>query len=520
MKHTKYLFALLAVLSTACMDDFLIQEPITEPATELVFANQEVIELLLPGAYQPMRWEFNPVFGDSYCMSYHYTDVRSDDVVIENTFFQPHGHGFENFVDLTSNNIIVGMTWLKFFTGIARSNQIIRGLANVDSTVLDASTKNLFLGEAKFLRAFYYFEAVKNFGDVPLFGDEVVDIGVAENIMRRPVADVYAQIEADLIEAAGVLPSSRPRESEDPTQSYRATQGAAMGLLAKAYLYQEKWQAAADQAQAVIDLGVYDLETNYGDNWLLSNEHGIESIFEVGYFNDASGGSWGPGAQGSLTAQFFSPNLAAPVTGWNYNLITPELRDLFEAEGDDVRRTATVIEDGSSFESQVLTDAGLNPIPDGFTDDNLNQNDLYGQDFSYSRKYFLTPEEVTDQTAGFVLSSLNHKVMRYSEILLILAEAVANGAAGNGQAAFDQVRERVGLTTKPLTLANIKLERRLELATEWNRFHDLVRWGDAAVEIDGFTTNRDELLPIPFNEIILAGKDDSGNDILTQNPGY
>ncbi|HAA15849.1 MAG TPA: hypothetical protein DCE41_30715, partial [Cytophagales bacterium] len=433
MKHTKYLFALLAVLSTACMDDFLIQEPITEPATELVFANQEVIELLLPGAYQPMRWEFNPVFGDSYCMSYHYTDVRSDDVVIENTFFQPHGHGFENFVDLTSNNIIVGMTWLKFFTGIARSNQIIRGLANVDSTVLDASTKNLFLGEAKFLRAFYYFEAVKNFGDVPLFGDEVVDIGVAENIMRRPVADVYAQIEADLIEAAGVLPSSRPRESEDPTQSYRATQGAAMGLLAKAYLYQEKWQAAADQAQAVIDLGVYDLETNYGDNWLLSNEHGIESIFEVGYFNDASGGSWGPGAQGSLTAQFFSPNLAAPVTGWNYNLITPELRDLFEAEGDDVRRTATVIEDGSSFESQVLTDAGLNPIPDGFTDDNLNQNDLYGQDFSYSRKYFLTPEEVTDQTAGFVLSSLNHKVMRYSEILLILAEAVANGAAGNGQ---------------------------------------------------------------------------------------
>lgn len=524
MKLKAFFLVLSSLIIQACGEDFLDQEPITEPATELVFSNQQVIELLLPGAYQPMRWEFNPLFGDSYSMTYIYTDVRSDDVIIENTFFQPHSHGFQTFVDLEPNNINVALIWTKFFTGISRANQIIRGLANVDTTVLDNTAKNLFIGEAKFLRGFYYFEAVKNFGEVPLFGDELVDVSVAENIRRKPIEEIYAQIEDDLMIASEVLPATRPKEQEDPTQSYRATQGAALGLLAKVYLYQGKWQQAAEAAQAVIDLGVYALEENYGDNWEMTNEHGVESIFEIAYFNDPSGGSWGPSAQGSLTAQFFSPPLVAPVNGWNYNLTTPELLAAYNSEGDMERRDATILLEGDEFDSQIMADAGFSPIPAGFLETTANTPESggqrYGDDFAYSQKYFLTPEEVNDLTAGFVLSSLNHKVLRYAEVLLILAEATVMGASGNGQAVFDQVRARAGLDAKPLTLEALKLERRLELATEWNRFHDLVRWGDAVSEIEGFTAGRDELLPIPISEIIISGKDGSGQDILTQNDGY
>ena len=518
MKKSILVLCLLSVMVTSCDKDFLQQDPITELPSELVFSNQTTIESLLPGAYQPMRWEFLQI-GDSYSMAYIYTDVRSDDVVIENYFFQPHSHGFQTFVDLTSTNINVEGIWVKFYAGVSRANEIIRGLASVGDDVLDPAIKDQFVAEARFLRGYYYFELVKNFGAVPLFNEEPIDIQNPEDIRRKPVEDVYAQIEGDFQFAAEILPTTQ-------SDGYKATKGAALGLLAKVYLYQDKWDLAAKAAQQVIDLNVYKLETNFADNWSLFNEFGVESLFEIEYTDDPSYGSFTRQAGGSLTAQFYSPNLTSPVQGWNYNLITPELRDAFLDEEDDIRRKATVLMEGDEIDSDILRDAGLSPIPEGFysQEGGINNSESgnlrYGDDFNYSFKYFLTPEVVNDHTAGFQLSPLNHKVMRYSEVLLILAEAVANGASGNGQAALDAVRARVNLDPKPLSIEAVKLERRLELATEWNRFHDLVRWGDADKEIDGFTPGRDEVLPIPFKEIQLAGVDENGDPILVQNPGY
>jgi len=512
------LFLLTIFISiTSCSDGFLDQEPITEPLTEAVFASQENIELLLPGAYQPMKWEFVQR-GDSYAMVYIYTDVRSDDVVIENYFFQPHSHCFETLVDMTPANINVDGIWFKLYSGVSRSNEIIRGLANVQEGVLATGVKEQFLAEAKFLRGYYYFEIVKNFGDVPLFGADPIDAANTEAIQRKPSTMVYEQIIQDFTEAAAGLPV----QSEEPG---RATKGAALGLLAKAYLYTEQWQQAADAAKSVIDLGVYTLEENYEDNFKLSNEFGMESLFEINYTDNALFGSFTKQAGGSLTAQFYSPVFTSPVLGWNYNLPTKELQDAFFNEGDEVRRKATILMEGDEIDSDILKSAGLSPVPNGFYSQEGGINDpnggtRYGLELAYSKKFFLTPEEVSEMSAGFQLSPLNHKVMRYSEVLLILAEATLMGASGDGQGAFDQVRQRVGLSSKPLTLAALKLERRLELATEWNRFHDLVRWGDAGKEIDGFVVGRDELLPIPFGEIQLTGKDISGQDILTQNPGY
>lgn len=517
MKSNSFLLLIFIALIAGCSDGFLDQEPITEPLTEEVFSSQDNIELLLPGAYQPMKWEFVQR-GDSYSMNYIYTDVRSDDVVIENYFFQPHSHCFETLVDMTAANINVDGIWFKLFSGVSRANEILRGLTNVQNGVLAAGLKEQFEAEAKFLRGYYYFELVKNFGDVPLFNAEPIDAADAAAIQRQPAAMIYEQIIQDFIDAAANLPTM-------PIAEGRATKGAALGLLAKVYLYKERWQDAANTAQAVIDLAIYELEENYEDNFKLSNEFGKESLFEINYTDNALFGSFTRQAGGSLTAQFYSPVFTSPVLGWNYNLPTKELQDAFFNEGDEIRRKATILMEGDDIDSDILRDAGLSPIPSGFYSQEGGINDpnggtRYGLDLAYSKKFFLTPEEVNDRSAGFQLSPLNHKVMRYAEVLLILAESVAMGASGNGQAAFDQVRTRVGLAPKSLTLANIKLERRLELATEWNRFHDLVRWGDAATEIDNFKVGRDELLPIPFNEIQLTGRDASGQDILSQNPGY
>lgn len=511
-------FFLIGMAASSCHDDFLNQEPITEVLTKDVFANQENIKTLMPGAYQPMRWEFNSAFGDSYCMTYIYTDVRSDDVIIENKYFQPHSHGFEDFVSLNASNINVQGIWAKLFTGVGNANQIIQGLVVTDDSQIDASFKKLYLAEARFLRAFYYFELVKAFGEVPLFGDNLVDATDPDAVRRKPIEEVYAQIESDLVEAGDGLPEAQ-------TEKYRATRGAALGLLSKVYLFQGKWQQAADAAQAVIDLGIYELEENYGDNFKIDNEFGKESLFEISYINDISGGNWNPSSQTSLSLQFFAPNFdPATIRGWSYNLTTPELLAAFNAEGDVERRDATIMQEGHVFDSPALTAAGFNPIPTGWFDTWINSAESgglrYGDDFSYSLKYFLTPEELAASSPGLQESTLNHKVMRYAEVLLILAEATVRGATGDGQTAFDEVRMRAGLSPKSLTLEALKTERRLELATEYNRFYDLVRWDDAEKFLQGFVKGRDEYLPIPVNDILLTGVGSDGDYILSQNPGY
>ena len=519
MKIKIFLIAILAFLSS-CKDQLELV-PITDIPEEFIFSNVEALEPLVLAAYAPLRWEFiSDITGqDTYVLPFIYTDTRSDDIVVENYFFGGNKfHDFEAYENMTPSNTMVRAVWTKFFSGVARANEIIGGLSTVDEELLSPEVKAEFEAEARFLRGYYYFELVKNFGEVPIF-DGVIDATQVELLRRRSVEDVYAFIEEDFQFASENLPETQGGET-----AFRATKGAALGFLAKSYLYQEKWQAAADACSQVMDLGIYSLEVNYADNWNMDNEFGVESIFELNY-DDQTAFVFNSNQTSSLAAQLCSPSLTAPAGGWNYNLVTPELQQAFSDEGDVIRRDASLIEEGTVFNSQVLADAIQDPLPVGFTSNAAGINDpnggtQYGVGYVFSRKYFLTPEEILATSGSIQHSPLNQKAMRYSDVLLILAEAVANGAGGDGQGAFDMVRERVGLSTKSLSKENIKIERRLEFATEWSRFHDLVRWGDAYAEIEGFQTNRDELLPIPFVEIQVTGVDESGADILTQNPGY
>lgn len=519
MKKQKIALLLTGFLLAMSCNDALELDPITEITEQELFSDPVEIENLLLGAYRPMGFEYiGDLTGqDTYVLPFVYTDARSDDAVVENYFFGGNKfHDFEHLPNMTPSNSMVRAVWIKFFTGIAKSNDIVGSLQNISDEVLDAGTRDLFLAEAKILRAYYYFEVVKNFGAAPIF-DGPIDATDTDVLRRRPAEEVYALIERDLIESAEVLPLTQ----SDPR---RATQGAALGLLSKVYLYQEKWQEAADAAQAVIDLGIYELEANFADNWRLDNEHGVESIWEIVY-DDRTAFVFDSRQTSSLAAQLHSPSLTAPVLGWNYHLPGQELIAAFANEGDVIRRRASFIEEGTIFNSPILEAESLDPLPGGFTSNAAGINDpeggtQYGLGYVYTRKYFLSPEDLNATTSNIQHSPLNQKILRYGEVLLILAEAVANGASGNGQEAFDQVRSRAGLASKPLSVEAIKLERRLELASEWNRFHDLVRWGDAAAEIDNFVAGRDELLPVPLDEILITGTDNTGGPILTQNPGY
>ncbi len=479
MKHISIIALLTGMIMFTSCEQFLYQEPVTEKMTKDIFSDVTLIEELIPGAYQPMRREFNSAFGDSYCMTHLYTDVRSDDVIIENSRYQPHGHGFQNYVEQTTGNVMVQGIWAKFYDGVAAANEIIRGLLQVDDDVMDPATRDLYLSEARFLRAWYYFELVKNFGEVPLFGNAIPEISNPADVGRKPISEVYAQIEEDLLAATEGLP-------EVQTEPYRATKGAAIGILAKVYLYQEKYTEAAEAAQDVIDMGIYELEESYEDNFKVYNEFGKESIFEISYTNDLSGGTFNASSQTSLTLQFFGPRFSPVIGGWNYNLPTPGLVEAFQNEGDSVRLHATVMMPGRTFDSPILDDLGYLPITQEFIDERINNPDEeeYGYGYFYSLKYFMTPEDIKEYGTNYVTSNLNHKVLRYADILLVLAEATLHGGAGDGQAAFDQVRARAGLSSKTLTMEALKLERRLELATEWNRFHDLLRWGDAASKLE------------------------------------
>ena len=363
---------------------------------------------------------------------------------------------------------------------------------------IDFSGKDQIIAETRFLRAYYYFELVKFFGDVPLILDERLGVDEVTELDRTPAGQVYAQIEEDLGAAISVLPTAQ-------TVKGKVTRGAARSLLGKAFLYQGKWSQAATTLDAVINSGSYSLISDYEDLFTAVNEGNSETVFDVEY-SGLEGGSYdclwclegnaGPGFNG--IRQYSGPVYG---DGNSYNLPTQDLYDAFDPT--DPRRDLTILDIGAFIASQSNPDDISYVIGAG------------GHTGFYNNKYIKRLSELglpdTDLT-----SPVNYRAIRYADVLLMAAEAhYQNGNAGTAQTYVDQVRARVGLPTAPLTsIEVIYNERRFELSCEGHRFFDLVRTGQAANAITGFTPGKNELFPIPQVEIDLAG----GN--WSQNAGY
>lgn len=496
-----YLFIILAMAGSlaSCKKEFVDISPKGQFLSENYYKNKDQAFGGLVGVYDVMR-KNSGGFENMITMM----NAGSDDHYAGGGG-ATDGAGIQSFSNYTINaNTMPGSFWNDYYQGIFRANTL---LAKLPNTEMDDATRNRFEAEAKALRAFYYFNLVRMFRNVPLILEPLSASKIYEVEQSAP-AEVYAQIEQDLLDAIGVLPSTVPVA----TEGGRFTKGSAKALLGKVYLYQGKNpQAAAEFAEVngvpggTSQYG-YKLLDNFGALWVVSNKFNSESIIEVGHSSagNSDWGFWGSSAdEGNTVNIMVGPRSysrpagsSAPdlPSGWSFNVFTQNFYDFIKM---DPRFGATVLD------MKALKAAGQADYIEGY------------QNTGYFLNKFLPRR--SDVTTGGGATELNYKqntyVMRLADTYLMEAEAL--GATGaRAQALLDAVRARVGLPSVPVSMAAIKEERRKELAGEGHRFFDLVRWGDAPAVLGsrGFVANKNEIFPIPFRE--LQGTR------LVQNPGY
>ena len=486
-KHTQLisLTVLACSLVFSACDKFLTVNPPYTQDAENYFQSPEDYEQALVGAYDLLQGTF---------MSVWISEIASNNTIAGGESVNDT-QGLHQIDEMTHGGVNTELRNLFRwnYAGITRCNFIMENKDNIEF-----SGKDKVLAEAKFLRAFYYFELVKFFGDVPLVIDERIGAQEVTEIERTPVSQVYAQIEKDLLDAYSVL-------DQVSLIKGKATKGAAMALLGKVFLYQKKYSAAANVLDEVINSGTYSLIDDYADLFSVANENNSETVFDVEY-TGAEGGSYGcliclegnagPGFQG--IRQYDGPIYG---DGNSYNLPTQNLYDAFDPT--DPRRDMTILDIDAFIAEQANPESITYGIGAG------------GHTGYYNNKYIKRQNEL-GLPDNDLTSPVNYRVIRYADVLLMAAEAhFQNGNVSQAQNNLNQVRSRVGIETITVnSIDDIFNERRLELACEGHWFFDLVRWGKAEEAIEDFQLGTHELFPIPTLEIDLAG----GN--WSQNNGY
>lgn len=490
----KYLFFTIATVFvtaltvTSCSDDFVDRSPEYSIDSENYFNSKDDYDKALVAAYDLLQSS--------------YVNVLLGEIASDNTLAGGESPtdviGFQQVDDMihTPVNSNLRDLWNWMFAGVQRANYI---LEFKDKT--DFSGKNQIIAEARFLRAYYQFELVKWFGGIPMKGDARFKIGDEKTIKRATIQEVYASIEADLIFASANLAAV-------PSQKGRATKGAALALLGKAYLYQNKFTQAATTLESVITANTYSLVTDYNSIFEEAGENNAESVFEVQY-TDIEGAGFGclQCSEGNVAVGFNGiRNYSGSVfsSGFSFNVPTKEAASAFEI-GD--RRKDVAILDIEAWAASTSATFGKGNEHTGY----------------FNRKYL--PRKRSANAAGDLnlTNPNNYRAIRYADVLLMAAEANSRGGIDDTKARLylNQVRRRAfGDTNHDISASGAALtdfilaERRVELLGEGHRFFDLVRTGKASGRIPGFTANKNELFPLPIEEIQFS----NGN--WQQNPGY
>jgi starch-binding outer membrane protein, SusD/RagB family len=494
-KYTKITAVFVALLAlSACQKEFLDRKPLGQLTYDTFFENAEQAQLAVNAVYNQLRqWD---------CVSFPWiglTDIISDDADKGSTAQDALPLlEIDDFTFDGTNTNIAG-AWRGYYTLIARANLAIKRLPDVD---MEEAKKQRLIGECKFLRAYGYFLLVQWFGGVPLI-TEPLDADGYYNQERKPASAVYDQIEADLKAAIQVLPKKSKYAAADLG---RATQGAALGFLAKLYMLKKDFVKAEETCLELINSNEYSLQASYKDIFLPGGENGVESIFEIqaAALNPADG-VIGPGATPYNMIQGVR---GVPNLGWGFNRPSDNLISAYETSFDP-RRRATII-----YEGDIL--------PDGVTEVQINPETVNAR---YNKKAWVPAHSgLQDNGPG------NIRVLRYADILLLAAEALnENGKPQQALTYLNMIRKRargtstsilqdVTVTDQSQLRERIYRERRVELAMEQHRWFDLLRWGRAGQVMQAvgknFVPGKHELLPIPSAEIDLTGGK------MVQNPGY
>lgn len=413
-------------------------------------------------------------------------DVGSDDCNAREDLNDPNIHQFDQYSLQSTNTYLEGI-WQGSYLGISRANIVIEKVPDIE---MDSAKKMQILGEARFLRGLFYFNLVRLFGDVPLVVEPIsADLTDDELYVKRTDKTlVYNQITEDFTTAA----QGCPKVYYTATDKGRATKGAALGMLAKVELTLQNWVESAEASQQVMDLGVYGLWDDYSDNFKDAYRNGKESVFAAQFYSGVP-----------------SQNNQIVISG------LPYIQGVFNA----------------GVAMMLPTDDLLNSFEEGDFRKEATFFDHYWYD-SFDPHIYKHWDQDTydaDQTAQ---CGSNFDVMRYSEVLLMYAEAIneISGPTAEAYAAINAVRARArngntdvlpdlqGLSQDDFRTSLLH-ERRVEFVNEGIRWYDLVRTNnliDYVKRAKGDNTNPQEfnyVFPIPQREL-------DNNRNLTQNPNY
>jgi len=497
IKYTA-VFVLGMGVFTSCKKSFLQVNPKGEFAASNYYQTPDQAFAGLAAAYDPLTTETGGLDGT-------YTDVLGPlNAASDDCYAGGGGPNDTNDWQLWNNyqlNSAAGPQqgyWPINYLGVSRANTILAQLPGVPG--LSADLAKRYTAEAQFLRAHYYFDLERLFKNIPLILSPLTQAQIYNQVQAKP-ADVYAQIEKDLTAAIPNLPATVVASEEG-----RVTQGAAIALLGKVYLYEQKWAQAATEF-AIINgtpggttpIYGYHLVANFGSIFSPDNKFNSESVFEITRTATQAytWNNWDT-FKGNVYVQMVGPRNFSDATyagGWGFDPVTKQLHDALKG---DPRYGYTVLD----MDSLVAV-----------------EKSSYQASYQNTGYFLLKYAPLTKYKATVGQVELNYPndyiEIRLADTYLMEAEALVMGSGGaRAQALLDAVRARVGLPSVPVSMTTIKNERRLELATEGHRWFDLVRWGDAptVLSFKGFQAGKNELLPIPLTDLSATK--------LVQNPGY
>ena len=490
---------LITMITGSCKKFLTNEIPGAYPEDDFYKTDEDVTQAVT-GVYDMMQAHYNSSWASLYMVKSLLTDESNCGG--SNAGDQP---GYQTLDDYAfdATNDKVKESWRMCYYAIYRANKVIN--KSDDLTPL----RKRLIGEAKFLRAYNYFELVTLWGDVPLVLNDIPPSQFTST-PRAPKASVYAQIEKDLAEAADALPLKTAYSGDD---KFRVSKGSAQAMLGKTLLFEEKWLEAATQFDLVINSNVYSVAPSIASVFNQAGEFGQESLFEINYSNtrsyDWGNFPWGAAPESNIHVQLMGPRgdyyTKAPadslISGWGFIRPKQKMWDAFIADGGVARRNQSIM-------SQVeLVAAGGNwSAP--------NDRDYEG---FFQRKYG-SFNNATGGPIGELNYGTNWRHIRYSDVLLMAAEAYYRTDENKARGYINQIRQKRGVpdvTATGIALFDaIVRERQVELAFEGVRFQDLVRWGKASAELGflGFVAGKHEVLPIPDYDIKTGG--------LSQNPGY
>ncbi|MEN7551621.1 RagB/SusD family nutrient uptake outer membrane protein [Rapidithrix thailandica] len=492
MRKIRFVSFLLSLWVLSSCTDILDKEPY---GLSNFWQTPADAELGINAAYEPLLFE------EVYGRGQFWMSAASDDFIVNRD--KPTEKLLTSFSTNENTSSYAYSYWKHMYQIIRRANDV---LENVPQIGMDAELKDRILGEANFLMGFGYFQLVRRYGGVPFYDYQKPD---EINKPRETTEESYRRIEEYLQTAAELLPWTHSAEAVG-----RAHKGAALGLLAKVYAYQQKWQESKDASGQVINSGKYTLTERYQDIFTIEHEKASENLFAV-QCNPVR-------HESTITSIVQLPGTITNGSGWKYFAPTFSLAKAFEP-GDE-RRAATLVDiDGGVFRF------------DG-EDITLSENLVGAWGTAHIAVKYVHPYQ--EKYVGWE-SGLDIPVLRYSDVLLLNAEAIImlNGGGPNAPdlgvaaaaTAFNQVRVRAfaGDGSKAITapsFTDLVHERRCEFAFEEQRHYDLVRWGLAEevynAGIDDprgsrpFDASVHSLFPLPQREI------DNSNGMLKQNPGY